>query len=217
MLTLGSGIAASISRILCLGAHCDDIEIGCGGTVMKLVDANPKLHVDWVVFSSNATRAAEATASARALLGPAGSSQVRIEGFRESYFPYSGAAIKEYFDDLGATLAPDVVFTHSGADLHQDHRLLSELAWNTFRDHLILEYEIPKYDGDLGRPNVFVHLDRAVSERKLDHLMEAFPSQREKHWYSRDTFLSTLRLRGIESGSPDGHAEAFYCRKLVLA
>jgi LmbE family N-acetylglucosaminyl deacetylase len=217
VLTLGSGIAASISRILCLGAHCDDIEIGCGGTVMKLVDANPKLHVDWVVFSSNATRAAEATASARALLGPAGSSQIRIEGFRESYFPYSGAAVKEYFDDLGATLAPDVVFTHSGADLHQDHRLLSELAWNTFRDHLILEYEIPKYDGDLGRPNVFVHLDRALSERKLDHLMEAFPSQREKHWYSRDTFRSTLRLRGIESGSPDGHAEAFYCRKLVLA
>jgi LmbE family N-acetylglucosaminyl deacetylase len=217
VLTLGSGTAASISRILCLGAHCDDIEIGCGGTVLKLVDANPTLHVDWVVFSSNATRAAEATASARALLRRAGSSEIRIEQFRESYFPYSGAAIKEYFDGLGATLAPDVVFTHSGADLHQDHRLLSELAWNTFRNHLILEYEIPKYDGDLGRPNVFVHLDRTVSERKLDHLMEAFPSQREKHWYSRDTFLSTLRLRGIESGAPDGHAEAFYCRKLVLA
>jgi LmbE family N-acetylglucosaminyl deacetylase len=207
----------SISRILCLGAHPDDIEIGCGGTILKLVEANPGLHVDWVVFSSNPARAAEADASARALLAGAGSATICIEQFRESYFPYIGSQIKEYFDRLGATLSPDVVFTHSGADLHQDHRLLSELSWNTFRNHLILEYEIPKYDGDLGRPNVFVHLGRALSERKLDHLMEAFPSQREKHWFSRDTFLSTLRLRGIESGSPDGHAEAFYCRKLVLA
>jgi LmbE family N-acetylglucosaminyl deacetylase len=217
VLTLGSSISPGISRILCLGAHSDDIEIGCGGTVMKLIDANPELHVDWVVFSSDQARAAEAEASARSLLRRARSATVRVEEFRESYFPYIGSAIKEYFDELGAALSPDVVFTHSGADLHQDHRLLSELAWNTFRGHLILEYEIPKYDGDLGRPNVFVHLDQAVSARKLDHLMQAFPSQREKHWFSRETFLSTLRLRGIESGSPDGHAEAFYCRKLVLA
>jgi LmbE family N-acetylglucosaminyl deacetylase len=206
-----------LSRVLCLGAHADDIEIGCGGTILKFIEANPGLHVDWIVLSADPTRADEARASARTLLRAAGSANVRVEGFRESYFPYIGSEIKEYFDALGATLVPDVVFTHSGADLHQDHRLLSELTWNTFRNHLILEYEIPKYDGDLGRPNVFVHLARALSERKLDHLMEAFPSQREKHWFSRDTFLSTLRLRGIESGSPDGHAEAFYCRKLVLA
>lgn len=204
-------------HLLALGAHADDIEIGCGGTILKLIEANPGLHVDWIVLSANPTRADEARASARTLLRAAGSANVRVESFRESYFPYIGSEIKEYFDTLGATLRPDVVFTHSGADLHQDHRLLSELTWNTFRNHLILEYEIPKYDGDLGRPNVFVHLARAVSERKLDHLMEAFPSQHEKHWFSRDTFLSTLRLRGIESGSPDGHAEAFYCRKLVLA
>jgi LmbE family N-acetylglucosaminyl deacetylase len=210
-------LRSSLSRVLCLGAHADDIEIGCGGTVVKLIEANPNVHVDWIVFSANEARAAEAQASARALLSGATSANVRVESFRESYFPYVGSEIKEYFDALGATLQPDIVFTHSGADLHQDHRLLSELTWNTFRNHLILEYEIPKYDGDLGRPNVFVHLARAISERKLDHLMEAFPSQREKHWFSRDTFLSTLRLRGIESGSPDGHAEAFYCRKLVLA
>jgi len=207
----------SLSRVLCLGAHADDIEIGCGGTILKLIEANPGLHVDWVVFSSDDARSAEAEASARALLSGAGSTTVRVERFRESYFPYIGSEIKDYFDQLGATLSPDVVFTHSAADLHQDHRLLAELTWNTFRNHLILEYEIPKYDGDLGRPNVFVHLARALSERKLDHLMHAFPTQREKHWFSRDTFLSTLRLRGIESGSPDGHAEAFYCRKLVLA
>jgi LmbE family N-acetylglucosaminyl deacetylase len=218
MFKIGADVTRrALSRVLCLGAHPDDIEIGCGGTILKLVEANPDLHVDWVVFSSNETRAAEAEASARTLLRGAGSASVRVESFRESYFPYVGSEIKEYFDRLGATLSPDVVFTHSGADLHQDHRLLSELSWNTFRDHLILEYEIPKYDGDLGRPNVFVHLDRTLSERKLEHLMEAFPSQREKHWFSRETFLSTLRLRGIESGSPDGHAEAFYCRKLVLA
>jgi LmbE family N-acetylglucosaminyl deacetylase len=218
VVTLGTGaLRSSLSRVLCLGAHADDIEIGCGGTILKLVEAHPGLHVDWVVFSADAARAAEAEASARMLLSGVHSANVCVEAFRESYFPYIGSEIKEYFDGLGATLAPDVVFTHSGADLHQDHRLLSELTWNTFRNQLILEYEIPKYDGDFGRPNVFVHLGRALSERKLDHLMEAFPSQREKHWFSRDTFLSTLRLRGIESGAPDGHAEAFYCRKLILA
>jgi len=217
MLKLGvDAITSSLSRVLCLGAHCDDIEIGCGGTVLKLLEANPSVHVDWIVFSSTPERAAEAEESARALLGDA-SANVVVKDFKERYFPYLGGEIKEYFDELGATLSPDVVFTHSAADSHQDHRVLSELAWNTFRNHLILEYEITKYDGDLGRPNAFVHLEDAHCERKLSHLMEAFPSQRSKHWFSRDTFSSTLRLRGIESGSPSGHAEGFYCRKLVLA
>jgi LmbE family N-acetylglucosaminyl deacetylase len=217
MLKVGVDVMTrSLSRVLFLGAHCDDIEIGCGGTALKLLGANPNLHVDWIVFSSTPERAAEAEQSARTLLSGAREATVVVKNFKERYFPYLGGEIKEYFDELGATLSPDVIFTHSGTDLHQDHRLLSELSWNTFRNHLILEYEIAKYDGDLGRPNTFVHLDEAQCERKLSHLMDAFPSQRSKHWFSRDTFLSTLRLRGIESGAPSGHAEGFFCRKLVL-
>lgn len=215
MISLLSSSADPVTRILCLGAHCDDIEIGCGGTVLKLLEANSALHVDWVVFSSDEEREREARAGADAFLGSADSS-VRIETFRQRFFPYVAAEVKDFFDELGASTRPDVVFTHFGDDRHQDHRLLSELAYNTFRDQLILEYEIPKWDGDLGRPSVYVQLEPEHVERKVESIWTAFESQRDKHWFSKETFLAIMRLRGIECKAPSGYAEAFYCRKLVL-
>ena len=215
MISLLSSSADPVTRILCLGAHCDDIEIGCGGTVLKLLEARPGLHVDWVVFSSDEERELEARAGADAVLGSAGSS-VRIGTFRQRFFPYVAAEVKDFFDELGASARPDVVFTHFGDDRHQDHRLLSELAYNTFRDQLILEYEIPKWDGDLGRPSVYVQLEPEHVERKVESIWTAFESQRDKHWFSKETFLAIMRLRGIECKAPSGYAEAFYCRKLVL-
>jgi LmbE family N-acetylglucosaminyl deacetylase len=143
-------------------------------------------------------------------------SSIRIETFRQRFFPYIAAEVKDFFDELGASARPDVVFTHFGDDRHQDHRLLSELAYNTFRDQLILEYEIPKWDGDLGRPSVYVQLEPEHVERKVESIWTAFESQRDKHWFSKETFLAIMRLRGIECKAPSGYAEAFYCRKLVL-
>ncbi len=204
------------ARILCLGAHCDDIEIGCGGTLLRLLEERPGTHVDWIVFSSDDEREPEARAGAGAILAGAGSSSVVTKTFRQRFFPYL-PEIKEYFDELGASLAPDLVFTHFGDDRHQDHRVLSELAYNTFRDHLVVEYEIPKWDGDLGRPTVYVPLESGHVERKVETIWDAFESQRDKHWFSRETFLATMRLRGIECKAPSGYAEAFYCRKLVIA
>jgi LmbE family N-acetylglucosaminyl deacetylase len=211
-----AAIAARGSNVLLLGAHCDDIEIGCGGTVLHLLDTNPALDVTWVVASSDDERAQEAQESARAFLDAAETSTVRIERFRERYFPYAGAELKEYFDELGRSLSPDIVFTHRAADMHQDHKLLCELAWHTFRDSLILEYEIPKFEGDLGQPNVFVHLDERVCAQKVDYLSKYFASQRDKHWFADETFWSLLRIRGVESKAPSGYAEAFHCRKLVI-
>jgi LmbE family N-acetylglucosaminyl deacetylase len=206
-----------MSSILCVGAHCDDIEIGCGGTVLKLLEQAGDVRVDWVVFSSDAARDAEARAGAEAFLAGASEANVAVERFRGRYFPFVGTEIKEYFDRLGAELSPDVVFTHFGGDLHQDHVLLSQLAYNTFRDHLVLEYEIPKYDGDVGRPNVYVQLEEEHCTRKVETICRVFESQTDKHWFSAETFLATLRLRGIECKAPSGYAEAFHCRKLVLA
>jgi LmbE family N-acetylglucosaminyl deacetylase len=208
--------ALRAERILCLGAHCDDIEIGCGGTLLKLLEASPGAHVDWIVFSSSDVREAEAHAGAARFLEGAGSANVVVESFRERYFPYV-PEIKEYFDDLGATLRPDIVFTHFRDDLHQDHVLLAELALNTFRDHLILEYEIPKWDGDLGRPGVFVPLQQSQVDAKVDAIWDAYESQQDKHWFTKETFLALMRVRGIECKAPSGYAEAFHCRKLVLA
>jgi LmbE family N-acetylglucosaminyl deacetylase len=208
----------SLSHILCLGAHADDIEIGCGGTILKLLKMGVgRISVDWVVLSAPGQRSTEADRAAEAFLRRAKAARVSIEDFRMSYFPYVGEELKERFDALGADVSPDLVFTHNGDDFHQDHRVVSELTWNTFRDHLILEYEVPKYDGDLGRPSVFVHLDEETSRLKVDSILAAFESQRSKHWFSEDVLLSMLRLRGMESRSPSGFAEAFYCRKLVLA
>lgn len=208
----------SLSRILCLGAHADDIEIGCGGTVLKLLQmGGGRVSVDWVVLSAPGQRSTEANRGAEAFLSRAKAARVSIEDFRMSYLPYVGAELKERFDALGADVSPDLVLTHSGDDFHQDHRMVSELTWNTFRDHLILEYEIPKYDGDLGRPNVFVHLDEETSRLKVESILAVFESQRSKPWFTEDVLVAMLRLRGMESRSPSGFAEAFYCRKLVLA
>jgi LmbE family N-acetylglucosaminyl deacetylase len=213
--TFGSA-TQTVERVLCLGAHCDDIEIGCGGTLLRLIATYPRLHVDWVVFSSTPERAAEATASAAAFLQNVGSQRVLVLDFRDTLFPYQGLAIKEHFERLKLECTPDLIFTHYRQDLHQDHRVVNELTWNAFRNHLILEYEIPKYDGDLGQPNVFVHLDEGLVQTKLAYLLRHFRSQENKYWFTEETFRALLRLRGIESRAPHHYAEAFYGRKLVI-
>ena len=215
MLVVGDGLPRNVSSVLCLGAHSDDIEIGCGGTVLKLVAANPGLTVHWVVLSADDHRADEARASAERFLGGAMNQEVEVASFRERYFPHL-PELKEFFDALGGRSQPDLVLTHHGGDAHQDHRAVAELTWNTFRDHLILEYEIPKYDGDLGRPNVFVQLDEDLARRKVRAVLEGFPSQAGHFWFTEETFLALLRLRGVEARSPGGYAEGFHARKLVL-
>ncbi len=218
MIALGRpALASSVSTILCLGAHADDIEIGCGGFLLRMLELNPTVDVTWVVFAGRNGRDTEARQSAERVLKRAASAKIVVRDFRDGYFPFIGTEVKQEFDSLGRNVAPDLVLTHCRHDLHQDHRLVCDLTWNTFRDHLILEYEIPKYDGDLASPNVFVQLDAATCERKIGHLMEAFPSQRAKPWFTENTFWATLRLRGLECRSPTGFAEGFFCRKLVLA
>ncbi len=199
--------------ILLVGAHCDDIEIGCGGAVQRLVSRYPGAKFVWVTLSSDAERARETRAAAALLLEGATTTVVRIEEFKGSYFPHCGPALKDYFETLKA-FEPDLILTHCRHDLHQDHRVTNELTWNTFRDHTILEYEIPKFDGDLGTPGVFFALTRAEMKRKCDILLECFPSQLQRQWFTRDTFEAIARLRGIECNAPEGYAEAFYCRKL---
>jgi LmbE family N-acetylglucosaminyl deacetylase len=203
-----------VKRVLCLGAHSDDIEIGCGGTILKLIEQQPALEVCWVVFSAGGSRTREAKASARTFLKGA-HQKIIIKDFRNSFFPFRGEAIKEYFEEL-KRFNPDLVFTHYRDDRHQDHRVLSDFAWNTFRDHFILEYEIPKYDGDVGNPNFYVQLDARLCQRKSEHLCAFFQTQTNKHWFSEDTFFSLMRLRGIECASPTKYAEAFYARKVVV-
>jgi len=207
---------SGLRRILCVGAHADDLEIGCGGTVIRLLDDNQGLEVHWVVLSAPGERAVEARRSADLLLTGAGFKDVRVADFRESYFPYIGGEIKAYIAGLGVELRPDLVLTSWRGDAHQDHRTVGELTWNTFRSQLILEYEIPKWDGDLGRPNLYMPLERAVCGRKIGHLLEVFPSQVQKDWFDAEVFWGLLRLRGMEARSPSGYAEAFYCSKLVL-
>ena len=202
--------------ILCLGSHSDDIEIGCGGSILRLIQEDPYLRFYWVVLGAQGMREAEARTSAGAFLEGASHAEVVVKGFRDGFFPYHGGAVKEYFEELKKELTPDIIFTHYRHDLHQDHRLINELTWNTWRDHLILEYEIPKYDGDFGVPNFFIHLDESICDRKVELLMEHFQTQENKHWFSSDTFLSVLRLRGIESKSPGRYAEAFYGRKIAF-
>jgi LmbE family N-acetylglucosaminyl deacetylase len=201
-------------RILCMGAHADDIEIGCGGLVLTLLDWYPGAEVRWVVCSGDAVRAAEARESAGRFLRAAGSRSVTVEGFRDGFFPQQ-PAVKEFFEGLKGSFAPDLILTHWEGDRHQDHRVLSELAWNTWRRHLILEYEVPKYDGDLGSPNLFVPLAESVAHAKVQHLLEAFASQRQKHWFTEDLFLGLMRLRGMETGGATHYAEGFYLRKAV--
>lgn len=201
--------------VLCLGAHSDDIEIGCGGTLLYLQSTIPPLRFYWVVLSAAGRRGQEARRAAELFTGRCGA-EIVLKEFRDGYFPYHGGEVKDFFESLKSQVEPDLIFTHWGGDAHQDHRLVAELTWNTFRDHLILEYEIPKYDGDMGRPNLFVPLDAGCCERKLKGLFEAFESQRGKRWFDRATFLGLLRLRGMESNSPSGLAEAFHARKVVM-
>ncbi|EKQ67878.1 putative LmbE-like protein [Leptolyngbyaceae cyanobacterium JSC-12] len=206
----------SFHQVLCLGAHSDDIEIGCGGTILKLVEMFPNLSFYWVVFGTDEQRKEEAIASANTFLKGVAQKNIIIKGFQDRFFPYIGAEIKEFFDQLRKDVSPDLIFTHYRNDLHQDHRLISDLTWNTFRNHMILEYEIMKYDGDLGTPNMFVHLDESLCQRKITYLLEHFVTQSNKHWFNEETFLSLLRLRGVESNAPNKYSEAFYCRKAVF-
>jgi len=203
-------------RLLFLGAHSDDIEIGCGGTVIRILEEYPDCEVHWVVFSAIRERSEEARCSAALFLKKAGRRNILIKEFRDGFFPYIGADIKACFEELKTMVSPDAIFTHNRNDLHQDHRLISELTWNTFRDHLVLEYEIVKYDGDIGAPNVFFHLDNMQIHQKLEFLMEVFKSQRKREWFTEDAFTSIMRIRGIESNAPEKFAEAFYCRKIVF-
>lgn len=203
-----------IKRVLAIGCHADDIEIGCGGTLLSLIHAQPDVEVTWVVLAAHDARRKEARSSAEAFLSGARNSDIRILEHRESFLPYDGALVKESFEMLKPA-EPHLVFTHARDDLHQDHRLACELTLNTFRDHLILEYEIPKYDGDLGRPNVFVPLAESVVAEKLRLIAGSFPSQKDKHWFDDELFRSLLRLRGMEAAAR--YAEAFTCRKLRLS
>ena len=210
-LSLNSGIPEGLT-VLAIGAHSDDIEIGCGGTILQFVESVPGIRVCWVVLSASAERASEARGAAAAFLGET-RAEIRLAEFRDGFFPYD-EGVKEFFEELKTDFSPDLVLTHARHDLHQDHRIVCELAWNTFRDHLILEFEIPKYDGDLGSPNVFVPVTDRVARRKAELLVEHFATQRDKHWFTGDVFLAIMRLRGVESRSPTGYAEAFYARKL---
>ncbi len=213
MLRLDLGGDAPL-RVLAIGSHADDIEIGCGGTILRLARDRP-LDVHWVVLSASEERAQEARASAAAFLDAASESRVDVESFRDAFFRYGGE-VKEYFERLKESVSPDLILTHRGSDLHQDHSLVAELTWNTFRDHLILEYEIPKYDGDLGSPNVFVELDEDTARRKVELLLAGFPSQRNRSWFTEDLFMALMRLRGMEAASTSGLAEGFYARKVVV-
>lgn len=203
-----------LKKVLCLGAHSDDIEIGCGGTLLKLARERPDLDVRWVVFSAGGRRTLEAQRSARQFIGGLKRKKIVVKRFRTSFFPAQNEQIKGYFETLKQTFQPDLILTHYRDDRHQDHRVLSDLAWNTFRSHLILEYEIPKYDGDLGTPNAFVPLSDDISQQKVRLLMRHFQTQSNKHWFTEDLFYALMRLRGMECGVR--RAEAFHCRKIVL-
>jgi LmbE family N-acetylglucosaminyl deacetylase len=203
-------------RILAIGAHADDIEIGCGGTLLRLLEEHRDLDVTWVVFCSTAERAREASASAEAFLAGAASKRVVIKSYRDGFLPTEPVRVKEEFEALKAEVSPDLILTHAREDRHQDHRMLSDLAWNTWRNHLILEFEIPKYDGDFGSPSVFVPLSAATLERKIALVLKAFPTQAGKAWFTADLFRAVARIRGMECAAQEQLAEAFYCRKLVL-
>jgi LmbE family N-acetylglucosaminyl deacetylase len=218
MLNLGFNNSGKypLQTVLCLGAHSDDIEIGCGGSILRLLAEYEDLNVWWVVLSGNLSRQQEAQKSAEHFLQGAKQAKILLKDFRDGYFPYEGAAVKDSFEELKQQISPDLIFTHCKHDLHQDHRLSNELTWNTWREHLILEYEIPKYDGDLGTPNFFVHLDEAVCQQKVKAILRHFYSQKNKNWFNEETFFALMRLRGIESRAPGKYAEAFYCRKIIL-
>ena len=203
-------------QILCVGAHSDDIEIGCGGTILRLAEQYPNCVVYWVVLNAVGPRAEEARRGAALFAGKNAIQDIVLKTFQDGFMPFVGGEVKAVFEDLKGKVSPDIIFTHNRGDSHQDHRLVAELTWNTFRDHLVLEYEIPKYDGDLGQPSVFVPLADEVCQKKVRYIMETFQSQHPKRWFTESTFLALMRLRGVECNAPSGYAEAFYSRKLVL-
>ena len=213
-LSLNEGPAGRLT-VLCLGAHSDDIEIGCGGTILWLAERFPGILFHWVVFSISGPRRQEALQAAE-LFTAGCHKEVVLKDFRDGFLPYSGGEVKDFLEQMKSQVNPDLIFTPWRGDAHQDHRLIAELAWNTFRDHLILEYEIPKYDGDLGQPSLFVPHSAEICQKKVRYLMDVFQSQQSKPWFRQETFLSLMRLRGMECNAPSGYAEAFYCRKLVL-
>jgi LmbE family N-acetylglucosaminyl deacetylase len=202
-------------NVLCLGAHCDDLEIGCGGTLLHLKETLPGVKFHWVVFSASGPRGQEANKAAE-LFTAGCDREIVLKAYRDGFLPYDGGEVKGFFEEMKGRVNPDLIFTHWSGDAHQDHRFISELTWNTFRNHLILEYEIPKYDGDLGRPGVFVPLESEIYQKKVGYIMDAFQSQHSKRWFQQETFLAVMRLRGMECNSPSDYAEAFYCRKIVL-
>ena len=212
---IGSG---HLRQVLCLGAHCDDIEIGCGATLMRLLRDHPETRVHWAVLSSSPVRAAEARRSAAVWLGddPGGRHEIEILEFRNGFFPWLGEPLKEWFEQLKARVSPELILTHHREDLHQDHRMVAELTWNTFRDALVLEYEIPKFDAGLPPPNAYVPATREDAMRKAQLLPELFASEAGKHWFDPDLFLGLMRLRGMECVAPEGLAEAFHLRKVRL-
>jgi len=214
-LNLSQGRGGAL-KVLCLGAHSDDIEIGCGGTILRLAAQYPASVFHWVVFSAVGVREAEARRGANLFVGGARLEGPLLSSFRDGFLPFVGADVKAVFEELKQAVSPDLILTNNRNDAHQDHRLVSELTWNTFRDHLVLEYEIPKYDGDMGQPSVFVPLEADVSQKKVRYILDTFESQRTKRWFEESTFLSLMRLRGMECNAPSGYAEAFYCRKIVF-
>jgi LmbE family N-acetylglucosaminyl deacetylase len=203
-------------KLLCLGAHADDLEIGCGGTITRMAAEAEELTVRWVVFSAAGGREAEARSSAAELLQDAKDSQIDVLAFRDGYFPFQGAEIKDFFETLKRAFDPSLILTHWTGDAHQDHRLLAELTHQTYRNHLVLEYEIPKYEGDLGNPNFFVQLSQEQVRRKLALLRRHFVSQHGRGWFTDETFLAMARLRGIGCRAGTGLAEAFYAKKLLV-
>ncbi len=217
MLGLLPGPSGTPLRILCLGAHCDDVEIGCGGTLLRLLEARPGSQVRWVVFASTPERERETRACARELLSCAGAAEVTVLSFRESYFPYAGAGLKDAFAAIRAEVEPDLVFTHRLEDRHQDHRTVAELTWNAFREHWIVEYEVAKYEGDLGQPNLYQPLPEALARRKVELLLRHYRSQAGRPWFQAGAFEGLMRLRAVECRAPGGWAEAFHARKAVLS
>jgi LmbE family N-acetylglucosaminyl deacetylase len=211
-----NGSSTEARHVLCLGCHSDDIEIGCGGTILRLATEHPDWLFHWVVFSAIGPRAEEARKAAARFLDPSRLRGPVLHTFKDGFMPFSGAEVKSVFEALKENVSPDLIFTHNRDDAHQDHRLIAELTWNTFRNHFVLEYEIPKYDGDMGRPGVFVPLSSEVSDKKVHLIMDSFQSQHGKNWFQPETFQSLMRLRGMECNAPSGYAEAFYCRKLVI-
>jgi LmbE family N-acetylglucosaminyl deacetylase len=202
--------------VLCLGAHSDDIEIGAGATLLSLIERGVQLDVHWCVLNGTGEREKEARASAADFLRGATKARVEINSFQDGFFPEHGGAIKSWFEMLKSRVNPDIIFTHYRDDAHQDHRQVCRLTWNTFRDHCIVEYEVPKWDGDLGQPNVYVPVSAATLTRKIELLNEHFGSQRSKQWFDAETFLGLARLRGMECRAPERYAEAFFARKLTF-